>query len=162
MADEKEKKYRPQNKNLRLFNEIPVEEARAIQSAGGKASHEARKKRQAMADLLLLYSGLPIKDARIRKRLKNLGVPDEELTQKFQIADALVKTAQTGNTQAIALYLDSIGELGAAKGEDKENNLFKMIEQSSSQEVDLDDIPEIRETSESDVDLVESPESEEL
>ena len=75
MADEKEKKYRPQNKNLRLFNEIPVEEARAIQSAGGKASHEARKKRQAMADLLLLYSGLPIKDARIRKRLKNLGVP---------------------------------------------------------------------------------------
>jgi hypothetical protein len=155
-------KYRPQNKNLRLFNEIPVEEARAIQSAGGKACAEARKKRQAMSDLLLLYSGLPIKDARVRNRLKRLGVPDEELTQKFQIADALVKMAQTGNTQAIALYLDSIGELSKGAAEDKENNLFQMIEQSSSQEVDIDDIPEIRETPESDVDMVEPPESEEL
>jgi hypothetical protein len=94
-----------------------------------------------MSDLLLLYSGLPIKDARVRNRLKRLGVPDEELTQKFQIADALVKMAQTGNTQAIALYLDSIGELSKGAAEDKENNLFQMIEQSSSQEVDIDDIP---------------------
>ena len=154
-------KYRPQNKNLKSFLDMPKEQARAIQSAGGKACAEARKKRQAMADLLLLSSGLPIKDGRVRNRLKKLGVPEEELTQKFQIADALVKMAQTGNTQAIALYLNSIGELDTAKTEDKENNLFAMIEQSSSQEVDVDDIPEIRETSESDVDLVESSEPEE-
>lgn len=152
-------KYRPQNKNLKSFADMPEEEARAIQSAGGKACAEARKKRQAMADLLLLYSGLPIKDGRVRNRLKKLGVPDEELTQKFQIADALVKMAQTGNTQAIALYLDSIGELGTAKGDDKDNNLFEMIEASSSQEVDVDDIPEIRETSDDNADVVESPES---
>lgn len=152
--------HRPQNKNLIPLTERSEEEAHAIRSAGGKASQEARKKKQAMADLLLLYSGLPIKDGRVRNRLKKLGVPDEEMTQKFQIADALVKMAQTGNTQAIALYLDSIGELGAAKGEDKDNNLFEMIEASSSEEVDIDDIPEIRETPESDVDLVESSESE--
>lgn len=152
--------HRPQNKNLIPLTERSEEEAHAIRSAGGKASQEARKKKQAMADLLLLYSGLPIKDGRVRNRLKKLGVPDEEMTQKFQIADALVKMAQTGNTQAIALYLDSIGELGAAKGEDKDNNLFEMIEASSSEEVDIDDIPEIRETPESDVDLVESPKSE--
>ena len=155
-----EKKYRSQNKNLVSLADRPEDEARAIQSAGGKACAEARKKKQAMADLLLLYSGLPIKDGRVRNRLKRLGVPDEELTQKFQIADALVKMAQTGNTQAIALYLDSIGELGTSKAEDKENNLFEMIEASSSQEVDVDDIPEIRETSELDADLVESSESE--
>ena len=155
-----EKKYRPQNKNLVSLADRPEDEARAIQSAGGKACAEARKKKQAMADLLLLYSGLPIKDGRVRNRLKRLGVPDEELTQKFQIADALVKMAQTGNTQAIALYLDSIGQLGTSKAEDKENNLFEMIEASSSQEVDVDDIPEIRETSELDADLVESSESE--
>ena len=155
-------KFRPQNKNLKSFADMPKEQAHAIQSAGGKACAEARKKRQAMSDLLLLYSGLPIKDARVRNRLKRLGVPDEELTQKFQVADALIKMAQTGNTQAIALYLDSIGELSKGATEDKENNLFQMIEQSSSQEVDIDDIPEIRETPESDVDLVESPESEEL
>jgi len=155
-----DKKYRPQNKNLVSLADRPEDEARAIQSAGGKACAEARKKKQAMADLLLLYSGLPIKDGRVRNRLKRLGVPDEEMTQKLQIADALVKMAQTGNTQAIALYLDSIGELGAAKVDDRDNNLFEMIEQSSSQEVDIDDIPEIWETTESDVDVVESSESE--
>ena len=154
--------HRPQNDNLIPLNERSEEEAHAIRSAGGKASHAARKKKQAMADLLLLYSGLPIKDGRVRNRLKKLGVPDEELTQKFQIADALIKMAQTGNTQAIALYLDSIGELGAAKADDKDNNLFEMIEQSSSQEVDIDDIPEIRETSDDNADMVESPESETL
>ena len=157
-----EKKYRLQNKNLVSLGDRPKDEARAIQSAGGKACAEARKKRQAMADLLLLYSGLPIKDGRVRNRLKRLGVPEEELTQKLQIADALVKTAQIGNTQAIALYLDLIGELGVAKADDKDNNLFEMIEASSSEEVDVDDIPEIRETSDDNTDMVESPESETL
>ena len=155
-------KYRPQNKNLITLAERPEEEARAIQSAGGKACAEARKKRQAMADLLLLYSGLPIKDKRVINRLKKLGVPDEELTQKFQIADALVKMAQSGNTQAIALYLDSIGELKTANTENVDTNLFAMIEQSSGQEVDIDDIPEILETPELNADLVESSESETL
>ena len=157
-----EKKYRPQNKNLIPFTERSEEEARAIQSAGGKACAEARKKKQAMADLLLLYSGLPIKDGRVRNRLKKLGIPDAEMTQKLQIADALVKMAQTGNTQAIALYLDSIGELGAAKAEDRDNNLFEMIEQSSAQEVNIDDISEIREASDDNTDVVESSESESL
>lgn len=152
--------HRPQNKNLIPLNERPADEAHAIRSAGGKACAEARKKRQQMADLLLLYSGLPIKDGRVRNRLKKLGVPDEELTQKFQVADALVKMAQSGNTQAIALYLDAIGELGAVKTDDKENNLFDMIEASSSGEVDVNDIPEIRETPEPDTDVVESSESE--
>jgi hypothetical protein len=115
-----------------------------------------------MADLLLLYSGLPIKDKRVINRLKRLGVPDEEMTQKLQIADALVKTAQIGNTQAIALYLDLIGELGTVKADDKDNNLFEMIEASSSQEVDIDDIPEIRETTDDNADLVGASESESL
>ena len=150
---------RPQNKNLIPLTDRSPEEAHAIRSAGAKASQEKRKQKQAMADMLLLYSGLPIKDGRVRNRLKRLGVPEEQLTQKFQIADALVKAAQTGNTQAIALYLDLIGELGN-KGEDKENNLFEMIAASSSGEVDIDDIPEIRETPESDVDVVESSDSE--
>lgn len=151
--------HRPQNKNLIPLNKRPADEAHAIRSAGGKACAESRKKRQQMADLLLLYSGLPIKDGRVRNRLKKLGVPDEELTQKFQIADALVKMAQSGNTQAIALYLDSIGELKGAGVDDKENNLFDMINASSSEEVDTDDIPEIRKTPELNDDVVESTDS---
>lgn len=155
------KKCRPQNKNLIYMGERPLEEARAIQSAGGKASAEARRKRQAVSDMLLLYSGLPIKDGRVRNRLKKLGVPDEALTQKFQVADALIKSAQSGSVQAIALYLDTIGEL-KTPAEVADNNLFEMIKESGTGEVDVSDIPEIQQEAESDDDLVDQTGDEEL
>lgn len=169
MADKKKlsdqvkagKKCRPQNKNLIWMNERPPEEARAIQSAGGKASAQARKNRQAIADMLQLYSGLPIKDGRVRKRLINLGVPDEALTQKFQVADALIKAAQSGSVQAVALYLDTIGEL-KTPAEVADNNLFEMIKESGTGEVDVSDIPEIQQEAESDDDLVDQTGAEDV
>lgn len=155
-------KGRPQNKNLIPLNKRSKEEARAIQSAGGKASQKVRKERQHMKDLLLLYSELPIKDGRVKNRLKRIGLPDEVLTQKMHIADALIRMAQSGSTQAIALFLECAGELELARNDAKENNLFEMIKASSSEEVSTDDLPEVLETPESDDDMVESPESEEL
>ena len=153
------KKERPQNKNLIPISERTPEEKHAIQSAGGKASQEARKKRQQMADLLLLYSGLPIKDGRVKKRLARLGIPEEELTQKMHIVDALIRMAQAGNVAAISLYLEATGELGV-KDDGKDNNLFDMIKASSSEEVSVDDIPEILEAPDIDDDLVEPSETE--
>lgn len=74
---------RPQDKNLIPLTERSEEEAHAIRSAGGKASQEKRRERQMMADLLELYSGLPITDKRKQNRLKKLGIPSEVLTQKM-------------------------------------------------------------------------------
>lgn len=155
------KKCRPQNKNLIWMNERPPEEARAIQSAGGKASAEARRKRQALSDMLLLYSELPIKDGRVRNRLTRLGVSEAELTQKFQVADALIRSAQSGSVQAIALYLDSIGELKVPT-DIADNNLFEMIEKSGTGEVDVSDIPELQQEAEPDDDMVDPSGAEEL
>ena len=132
---------RPQNKNLIKLNDRPAAEAHAIRSAGGKAAQEKKKQKQALAELIQLYSGMPITDNRIRKRLLRLGIPSEELTQKLQISDALISMAKAGNTKAIALYLEIVGESGAP-GETAENNLFEMIEQSSSADVDMSDISE--------------------
>ena len=155
------KKERPQNKNLIPMSERTPEERHAIQSAGGKASQQKRRERQRLNDLLLIYSGLPIKDGRVKKRLMRLGIPEEELTQKMHIVDALIRMAQAGNVAAISLYLEASGELGI-KDDGKENNLFDMIKASSSEEVSVDDIPEILETPESDDDLVEPSEPEAL
>ena len=63
---------RPQDKHLIPLTERTEEEAHAIRSAGGKASQQKRKEKQMMADLLELYSGLPITD----KRKKNTGKCD--------------------------------------------------------------------------------------
>jgi len=148
---------RPQDKNLIPLTERSEEEAHAIRSAGGKASQEKRRQQQMMSDLLLLYSGLPITDKRKANRLKKLGMPPEELTQKLLVADALMKAAQAGNTYAIQLYMDITGESGMA-GPAKENNLLEAIQNSTKEDMDTDDLPELQQTAESDADMVEPSE----
>ena len=133
---------RPQNKNLINLRDRPSAEAHAIRSAGGRARQAKLKQQRALATLLVLYSEMPITDKRICKRLKRLGFSEDEITQKLLIADALISMTKVGNTRAIALYLDIIGEAGAPK-ETQENNLFEMIEASSCEAVDMSDNTEL-------------------
>lgn len=148
---------RPQNKNLIPLTERSPEEAHAIRSAGGKAVQEQRRKKQQLADLLTLYADLPIKDARVRKRLKNLGIPEEELTQRMHIADAVMKAAQKGNIYAVDLFREITGEGGAVK---QENNLLDAIKKSIEEQggLNTDDIPEIQQTANAGNDLVDAGE----
>lgn len=148
---------RPQDKHLIPLTERTPEEAHAIRSAGGKASQQKRKERQMMADLLELYSGLPITDARKKKRLERMGLPPDELTQKMLIADALMRAAQAGNTYAIQLYMEVTGETGMGGGK-KENNLLEALQDSTKEDMDTDDLPELQQETEADVDVVEPAE----
>ena len=145
---------RPQDKHLIPLTERTEEEAHAIRSAGGKASQQKRKEKQMMADLLELYSGLPITDKRKKNRLAKLGIPTEELTQKLLVADALMRSAQAGNTYAIQLYMEITGEAGMG-GPAKENNLLQAIQDSTEEDMNTDDLPELQQTAEADVDVVE-------
>lgn len=145
---------RPQDKHLIPLTERSEEEAHAIRSAGGKACQEKRKEKQMMADLLELYSGLPITDKRKQNRLKKLGIPPEALTQKLLIADALMRAAQSGNTYAIQLYMDVTGESGLGGGA-KENNLLQAIQDSTKEDVNTDDLPELQQEADVDADVVE-------
>ena len=145
---------RPQDKHLIPLTERSEEEAHAIRSAGGKAAQQKRKEKQMMADLLELYSGLPITDKRKKNRLAKLGIPTEELTQKLLVADALMRSAQAGNTYAIQLYMEITGEAGLG-GSAKENNLLEAIQDSTKEDIDTDDLPELQQAAEADVDVVE-------
>ena len=145
---------RPQDKHLIPLTERTEEEAHAIRSAGGKASQQKRKEKQMMADLLELYSGLPITDKRKKNRLAKLGIPTDELTQKLLVADALMRSAQAGNTYAIQLYMEITGEAGMG-GPAKENNLLQAIQDSTKEDMNTDDLPELQQTAEADVDVVE-------
>ena len=148
---------RPQDKHLIPLTERTEEEAHAIRSAGGKASQQKRKEKQMMADLLELYSGLPITDKRKKNRLAKLGIPTEELTQKLLVADALMRSAQAGNTYAIQLFMEITGEAGMG-GPAKENNLLEAIQNATKEDMDTDDLPELQQTAESDTDVVEQTE----
>lgn len=148
---------RPQDKHLIPLTERSEEEAHAIRSAGGKAVQEKKRQQRLMADLLEIYSGLPITDARKKKRLSKLGMEDADLTQKTLIADALMRSAQAGNTYAIQMYLDLTGEAGMG-GPAKENNLLEAIKNSTKEDIDTDEIPEIQQAAESDSDVVEQTE----
>ena len=157
MSEGKKKKTpRPQDRNLIPVTERSPEEAHAIRSAGGKARQEQRKQQQQMSDLLALYSGMPITDKRRANRLKKMGVPPEELTQKLLVADGLMKAAQAGNTYAIQMYMELIGEAGG--GPAKDNNLLDAIIDATKEDIDTDDLPELQQTAEVDPDMVEQTE----
>jgi len=145
---------RPQDKNLIPLTERSEEEAHAIRSAGGKAVQEKKRQQKLMAELLQVYSDLPINDKKRKGRLRRLGITDEDMTQKTLIADAIMRSAQAGNTYAIQLYLDLVGESGLG-GSTKENNLLEAIQDHTKEDIDTDDIPELQQAAESDADVVE-------
>lgn len=145
---------RPQDKHLIPLTERSEEEAHAIRSAGGKASQQKRREKQMMADLVELYSGLPITDKRKKNRLAKLGIPPEELTQKLLVADALIRAAQAGNTYAIQMFMEITGEAGMS-GPAKENNLLEAIQNVTKEDMDTDDLPELQQAATADTDLVE-------
>ena len=145
---------RPQDKNLVPLTERSEEEAHAIRSAGGKAKAESDRRKKLMSELLQLYSNLPITDKRKANRLKKLGIEEADLTQKALIADAIMRGAQNGNSYLIQQYLEIVGEAGMG-GPAKENNLLDAIINSTKEDVDTDDLPELQQTAESDTDVVE-------
>lgn len=145
---------RPQDKHLIPLTERSEEEAHAIRSAGGKAVQEKKRQQKLMTELLQIYSDLPITDKKRKGRLKRLGIEEADLTQKTLIADAIMKAAQSGNTYAIQLYLDLMGESGLG-GPVKENNLLDALINGTKEDIDADDIPELQQEAESDADMVE-------
>lgn len=145
---------RPQDKHLIPLTERSEEEARAIRSAGGKAVQEKKKQQKLMAELLQIYSGLPIIDKRRLNRLKKLGIEESDLTQKALVADAIMRGAQAGNSYLVQIFLDIIGETGMI-GPVKENNLLDAIQNSTKEDIDTDDIPELQQTADPDADVVE-------
>lgn len=147
---------RPTDKNLKAFGSgaLTPEEEHEIRSKGAKAANEARRKRKQMAELLQIYSDLPVNDTRKKNRLKKLGISEEDITQKALVADAIMRGAQSGNFYMVQLYLESIGEMSQGPAS-KENNLLSAIVGETAGEVDVSDLPEVQQKAELDADVVE-------
>ena len=70
------------------------------------------------------------------------------------VADALIRAAQAGNTYAIQMFMEITGEAGMS-GPAKENNLLEAIQNATKEDMDTDDLPELQQASTADTDLVE-------
>ena len=152
---------RPQNKNLIPFNELPKDQLRSIQSAGGKASAKAARERKAMAELMKIFCDLPIADKRRSARLKRLGIEENDLTNKMSIAVAIGESAQSGNVYAADKVLQLLGEHQVTAA-DKVNNLLEALSdiviKDEKNGENFDDIHEIQPEAESDADVVDAGE----
>lgn len=145
---------RPQDKHLIPLTERSEEEAHAIRSAGGKASQKKRKQRIQQNYLLGKYAGLPILDKRTIKKFESMGFADDEITRALDVTDAIMRGAKNGDPRMIDIYLRVMGE-DIMEPPIKENNLLEAINNSTKEDVDTDDLPELQQTTESDADLVE-------
>lgn len=98
-------------KNLRPFNTLSKEEARKIQSAGGKASAKAIKKKKKMKEAMecLMSSKIVVKD--IAKILKEMGFEDDELNNQLAVAySQMDKAIVQQDTKAAEFCRNTMGE----------------------------------------------------
>ena len=79
------------------------------QSKGGAASGEARRAKKTLRELVELFGELGVSDE-ARKKMKEIGIPEELWTRKMQPVVALFNKANKGDVGAFNAIRDIIGE----------------------------------------------------
>ena len=102
----------PNEKNLVSIADRTTSEQREIQSAGGKASGAARRRRRALKEAADLYLSLPVSDKRRRNALARRGLDPEDVDNQMAMIVGLTDAAADGDARAGRLILDILGEDG--------------------------------------------------
>ena len=79
------------------------------QSKGGAASGEARRAKKTLRELVELFGELGVSDE-ARKKMNEIGIPEELWTRKMQPVGALFNKANKGDVGAFNAIRDIIGE----------------------------------------------------
>lgn len=82
----------------------------AEQSAGGKASAEARRKKKSMQELAKLMAAAPVTRKADKKLLQSVGITDPDMTQDALVTAALLSQALQGDTKAISMWQELTSE----------------------------------------------------
>lgn len=102
----------PNEKNLVSIADRTTSEQREIQSAGGKASGAARRRRRALKEAADLYLSLPVSDKRRWNALARRGIAPEDVDNQMAMIVGLTDAAADGDARAGRLILDILGEDG--------------------------------------------------
>lgn len=85
------------------------DEAKERGAKGGKASGEARRVKKTLRELVELFAALGVSEE-TRKKMKELGIPEELMTRKMQPVVALFNKANKGDVSAFNAIRDIVGE----------------------------------------------------
>lgn len=99
--------------NLIPFGERTESEQRAIQSAGGKASGEARRERKKMREQAEMLLSLPLKEGILKNQLKALGIDEGDIDNQMAMVIAMwqkVLSGDKGSVQAFNSLRELVGE----------------------------------------------------
>lgn len=98
--------------NLIPFNELTESEQRAIASAGGKASVEAKRRRKALKESMEMLLELPISNMNDYNELAQYGFKMEQADNSVLVVLGLFKAAKAGDVAAQKELRSLIGEGG--------------------------------------------------
>lgn len=113
----------PNEKNLVSIADRTTSEQREIQSAGGKASGAARRRKRALKEAADLFLSLPIKDKRRRSRLEKMGLAPDDIDNQMEMIVGLQEAAAHGDSRAAKLLVEILGEnseLAASRQQEEE------------------------------------------
>ena len=96
--------------NLIPMSERTKEEAREIGRRGGIASGEARREKKLIKEQIQLLLSLPLKDAKTKKELKELGIDTDNIDNQMAMVISMWRKAIKGDVQAFNTLRDTIGE----------------------------------------------------
>ena len=96
--------------NLIPFNELTESEQRAIASAGGKASVEAKRRRKALKESMEMLLELPISNMNDYNELAQYGFEMDKADNSVLVVLGLFKAAKAGDVAAQKELRSLIGE----------------------------------------------------
>lgn len=109
----------PNIENLKPFGTLTEEEQRNKSRKGGKASVEKRRQNKTFKEIINKFLDGRLEQEELKQQMLNFGFADEEISNKSAVVFSLWKEAIKGNTKAIEILRDTIGEKPVEKQEIK-------------------------------------------
>lgn len=100
----------PNEKNLVPLNRRTKSEQRAIATAGGIASGEARRRKKSLREAAELYLSLPVSDRRKWNKLARKYIDPEDIDNQMAMIVGLTEAATKGDARAGRLVVELLGE----------------------------------------------------
>lgn len=92
------------------FDTRTTEEVQAITRKGGINSGKTRRKKKAMREQMEMLLSLPLVDSNAKAQFEKMGIDDSNMDNQMALVVATFKQALKGNTNAINIVRELIGE----------------------------------------------------
>lgn len=93
------------------FDKLPAERQREIAKMGSEASVIARKKRKTMKQIFQDIGNLSVTDEKLRKKMKEMGISDDNITWSAAVAvSAVLNAIKKNDPKAVEFVLEMMDD----------------------------------------------------